>query len=126
MTESATDPLSGLPLPTQGIKASPLNQAGGSEESHGERWWLNDSVQPMAVGGVEPTDPSTVNPSEAQQEPTVTDVDTTEPAPTGEAEAEEPPTKLTEYGYPSSESRMPMYLIAIALVGITVFAVFGV
>jgi hypothetical protein len=49
MTESTTDPLSGLPQPNQGIKPSPLKDAGSINESGGERWWLSDSVQPNEV-----------------------------------------------------------------------------
>ena len=66
MNESKTDPLSGLPQPNQGIKPSPLKDAGSVNESKGERWWLSDSVQPNELISEQPTHTEVVETTEGQ------------------------------------------------------------
>jgi hypothetical protein len=44
MTQPTTDPLSGLPRPSEGRKPSPLMS--GASGSQGQRWWLEESPQP--------------------------------------------------------------------------------
>lgn len=94
MKDSTSDPLSGLPQPNQGINPSPLKDAGSVNESKGERWWLNDSVQPHEIIGEHAQNPPDADDPSTEPETTLS-TDRQESEPT-QNQSQSEGTELTE------------------------------
>ena len=120
MSDNSSNPLDGLPTPQKAAKPSPLKSDPGHQPQQGERWWLQNSINPEAE---EPEAPESAEGSELErsEQETVTEEPPSERAgdghsdTTSDVDAKDDDDEEAAVG---GSSKLPMVIGLIVVIGV--------